>query len=1000
MGSERKGKRRINTPDVLLWAVVLLLSRGHAIAGDQWRLIPVEIDGEKNTIVADFAIGSDGIPWVALARPEHTICYWHNDRWHKLAGGFTVLGHGPQFIVAPTGEVYLIQERAPDKLRSDRSPNRAWFGSVHLLEDKRAEYVTDFYRTPPGYRVNLLFDHRQRIWNWGDTFLAKFEDGQWERVEADVGPYAQVIEDPAGNVYCFGKTLSCYRDGRFTTNAPSPFHLWEQQEPLKGYLWGTDRALFLTPAKPGVMVVDLNTLQRSDVLHADPLTESAARSLHSAMHRGNAEAAQNVPLLLRTSLWDAFRDGQGNIWALGNSPTLWDYVYFQICAADNRVMERPETVDIDWGDGMGSDRKAVLCAKDGTIFIGGERSGVYLLRDGVLTHMDWKRGLAINEAQWVHEHPDGTIWFASRRTGVAVYDPHGTPGDGPPSVFQTSWQEYPLAVARMVRDFKGNLWCCLKSEPCKVSRWDGHAWEHFDLGFETTGATTLAVDNLNRLHILAFTERAVTACRLADGNARRFADFREMLVDSVATGSREFKGGHPDISSIPIVTHNGQIWCRDPMNSQLMRHVDGSWQDFHIEMHRKGVFTQKGQVMVRTETGFLTPDRGQLVAVADDNARNGKYLLGESGLRPFDQDLYAGRPEEFFPACKTTDALYVFDDWASFRRFQENDVPTRAVKFPKYFDRLWLAPGGFWAHSDNLCAFQRYYQGLLLTVDLALTPVASSLHASQCDVYEDSNNGLWIHRSGVLFHITRPTLDTQITSPQVAECASPALRVEFAGISDGPVAEPLTYAWRLDGGSWSEPTERTYANLEFTEPGSHEFEVLSIGAMGNLDTTPAVMDLSVTLPVPEVRIVSAPQEIVMDLDVAITCEVVKQTEGTTLTFQWRLDGGDWLDTQERTLRPSRLEDGEHTVEVRAMADGKYVQAPPASVKFEIRTDHERLITSAILQLHSDDSEQREAAVRRLTFLGRRCLPALKKELERADENTRWWIQATIEQIEN
>jgi hypothetical protein len=273
------------------------------------------------------------------------------------------------------------------------------------------------------------------------------------------------------------------------------------------------------------------------------------------------------------------------------------------------------------------------------------------------------------------------------------------------------------------------------------------------------------------------------------------------------------------------------------------------------------------------------------------------------------------------------------------------------------------------------------------------------LWSHETKVYEDLQGDLWIRRQDGLFHVKRPKLDTRIAAPLVARWASPSLRVEFVGTSDGPEGEPLMYAWRLDGGPWSKVSELNYADLEFVESRVHEFEVTAIGSMGNLDTTPAVLKLDVTLPIPEVRIVSAPRDVVTDLDVAIGYEVVKRSQGSKLSFQWRIDGGPWHDTQETTVRPSGLEDGEHLFEVRAVENNKYVQTPPASAQFTLKIDYEKAILAAIEGLRSSDYGQREAAARRLVSLGRRSVPYLKKALGSAGDDTRWWIQAVLEEIE-
>ena len=269
MRCKRRRNVRIACWCTLFFGAALLGSSPTAQAGPQWRMIPVELDGAKNTTVGDFAIGSDGTPWVALTQPQQAICYRREGQWHKLPGQFSV-GDQPLFHVSPTGQVYLAQY-GRGRLSSD--PH---FGALYRLEDMQATYITDFYRdtsTPC-----LFFDSRNRIWNWGNMFLARFEDGRWERVEANMGPNPQVLEDAKGNVYFSGRTLCYYRDGRLTIDAKLPSFPWEQLY-LKCCLWGENKALFISCSHMGVVVVDLNTLTISDVLHGEPLPPETRRRL-------------------------------------------------------------------------------------------------------------------------------------------------------------------------------------------------------------------------------------------------------------------------------------------------------------------------------------------------------------------------------------------------------------------------------------------------------------------------------------------------------------------------------------------------------------------------------------------------------------------------------------------------------------------------------------------------------------------------------------------------
>jgi hypothetical protein len=995
MNTEGRSGKRAGPSCVVAAILVLAFPCPDGKAADQWRLIPIEVEGTKDTMVADFALGAEGTPWLALCRPQGTLCYWQDGQWHKIPGEFSLDPYRTQFHVSPAGQVYLSQP-APEGYARRRTPPKPHFGALYLLSNQRAEYVTEYYYDIPHVPAQLFFDRKGRIWNWGNLFLAKFEDGQWERVEANLGPYVQVIEDAKGNMYFFGSTLAYCRNGQLTLNAKPPSFPWEQPQRLKCYLWGRDKAFFLAPSHPGAVVIDLNTLAPLDALHSEPLSHNTMRELYVRERRNKERVWETVPVLARSSLWDAFPDREGNVWVLASNPTYHGYAYLKVCAADNRVEERTETAAIDRGSSMDSRPQPVLCAQDGTICFGARRNGVYLHREGILTHVGWKQGLGINETNWVCEHPDGTVWFASRQTGIAVYDPRGVPGTGPTSPFQASWEEHPLAAGMLLRDFQNCLWTCRKDQAGKISRWDGRTWEPFDPGFDPTSLQILFVDNLQRLHFVAFAEPKARVYRLAGGRVDRFDSFLEMLVDSVRTGARKFRDGGPYRSPAPLVIGEHGIWCRDVLSGRVMRYDGQTWCEVSSRPSSVSLFQHRNdQVLIGNEQRFEILDRGQLVEFTSVHTRHQEYLLGECGFQPFDADVYEQCKGELFPVRKTNEAIYVFENPSDFTRFSKDSLPPPAVKLPSHIRRVWPAEGGFYA-CVGAGQLLRYYRGLSLAISLVATPATADCPEHAFDACEDANGALWMRREGTLFRVQRPQLETRITAPQTPECTSPGARVTFTGTStDGAT---LSYAWRLDDEPWSQPAEQQYADLEFTRPGSHTFEVTSVGPMGNLDTTPAVLTLNVVWSLPEVRIVSAPGETVTDLDVAIRYEVVKRSEGSKLSFQWRLDSGAWHDTRETTVRPAGLQDGEHLFEVRAVEDNRYVQETPASTRFTVKVDYERAILAAIKKLHSGDYGQREAAVARLVALGARCRPYLKKDLESADEDTQWWIRAALGEI--
>jgi len=944
----------------------------------QWTIIPVEVSGEKVTYISDFAIGEEGVPWVALSTPHHTICYWQNGKWHKLAGNFTTGAYLARLYASPNGKVYLSQPCRGSYVRPT-SDLKHHFGGLYLLEEGKATYVTDYYYEVSHNYPNLYFDKKDRIWNWGNRFIAKFEDGKWERIEASLGP-CRIVEDTKGNVFFIGrKIISYYKDGIFKTDIKLPDMAYEMRNAsFKCCLWGDDKVLFIYYGKRGAWVLDLKKLE-----------------VQNYSHRETA--------LFDSALYDLFRDRQGNAWILAhNHKKAKNYFYIKVSAKDGKVEELLSTAAIEWDNHRNLQYpESVLCTSDGAIYFGPPGEGVYIFRNDQVSHIGWRQGLSLNSTDWVFEDKEGTIWFASRRKGIGVYDPKGTQAEEPPSHFMRTWKELPLACRALIKDLEGNIWCCLKDKPNTVSKWGVRDWEHFEVRTDTSKIKTFLVDDLNRLHLRMY-DNASGVYRLSGSKVEHFRDLRDMLVDSVRTGSREFRSSNPRHILPPVVTKDKEIWYA-LSNYERFSHYDGiQWHQFNLSDDIWHIFKWKDDsVMIRTQgEKFFTLDKGQLVEFNNQHTLNQEYMLSECGIRLFDKAVYEANKGKFYPMRRTYKAIYLFENEDDFLDFTEDDIPSTAIKLSKYLDRIWLADGGFWAHEDNLPRLNRYYKGLMLNVDLATTPVGSILWAQQCDTVEDRTGNLWLRSRDTAFVIKQGLIDTAITIPKKLVYESRKLRIAFVGTSDGEESDKLRYCWRLDDGEWSEPSKKKYVEMNFAKSGFHNFEVMSIGEIGNVDTTPATLKLNIVIPLPEVRIVSTPDKLSEGPDIVVEYEVVKREEGSQLSFQWRLDNGKWHDTLDTKVFFSFLDDGKHVFEVRAVEDYKYIQPAPSKVEFVLKTDYHRLIARETERLKSASYSEREKAAATLVFIGERCLPYLRKELKQATRDTEWWFKNVIWQIEH
>lgn len=91
-----------------------------------------------------------------------------------------------------------------------------------------------------------------------------------------------------------------------------------------------------------------------------------------------------------------------------------------------------------------------------------------------------------------------------------------------------------------------------------------------------------------------------------------------------------------------------------------------------------------------------------------------------------------------------------------------------------------------------------------------------------------------------------------------------------------------------------------------------------------------------------------------------------------------------------------LLNGMHKIEVRAY-DHLLRSSPLLTSTFEVRRDYAAEVRDIISQL--SDPNKREAAARALVLIGRPAVPALTAQIEKANSQLRWWIQAILDEID-
>jgi hypothetical protein len=116
-------------------------------------------------------------------------------------------------------------------------------------------------------------------------------------------------------------------------------------------------------------------------------------------------------------------------------------------------------------------------------------------------------------------------------------------------------------------------------------------------------------------------------------------------------------------------------------------------------------------------------------------------------------------------------------------------------------------------------------------------------------------------------------------------------------------------------------------------------------------------------------------------------------------FTWRFDDGNWSEPSPRfDIALDFLPNGKHSFEARAIDE--HLQIDPGSVRkeFSVAVDRAKEVTREIALLLGKDFSARNEAVVRLSRQPVLALPVLRKARARANDNQRWWIDATLQEI--
>jgi hypothetical protein len=116
-------------------------------------------------------------------------------------------------------------------------------------------------------------------------------------------------------------------------------------------------------------------------------------------------------------------------------------------------------------------------------------------------------------------------------------------------------------------------------------------------------------------------------------------------------------------------------------------------------------------------------------------------------------------------------------------------------------------------------------------------------------------------------------------------------------------------------------------------------------------------------------------------------------------FSWQLDGGPWQRLSEQPdLSLKQLAPGRHRLLVRSFGPALNVDPTPAVVEWETRIDPGQQHRALLAELSAPNLARREAAAKAFREQGAFAAPFLKAARATVPEETRWWIDAILQQL--
>ncbi|MEO8164122.1 MAG: hypothetical protein ABI619_01880, partial [Betaproteobacteria bacterium] len=444
---------------VMLGCMLLLCSWPHAVSADKqqpaarstaWHELPLP-DGRYGG--SDLAKAKCGTVWSLM---RDGLYYWDGF-------GFSPPRNGGEYR---SGAYLTRLIGGTDRpLYASQTDDRENQGKLFLLTDGLAEYETDFYFEEGTYPPGVHVTRSGLIINWGEHFLAVYSDGTWTRHQLDVGIAKVQVIEVADRVCILGNhpaTLYVIdASGQVTERAMTFGETVALEKPPHILPWGTRRLMALSDEVQSVLAFDILSGEPVDTRALNRQLKERKRFAYFGQHVGLAR-----------------RDG-----------SIWLRIRVDDMYAFDRISPEGEVTFVEGSASRAWSRGSIVTfpnvfqeTSDGALWFALDDTTIARFKEGRLQSYDWRDGLAFGKFNHLLEGSRGEVYAASS-SAIVVWQPTEL---RPVARWTQDWDQFETASYAPIRDYHGNIWMLQRGKPGEISRWDGAAWHHQPVPFDTT----------------------------------------------------------------------------------------------------------------------------------------------------------------------------------------------------------------------------------------------------------------------------------------------------------------------------------------------------------------------------------------------------------------------------------------------------------------------------------------------------------------------------------